>query len=489
MKEIIKLSKQTVTYGFGKGIAKFFGLFLMPIYTRVLTPSDYGILSILGVSVFLLSTIFTGGLDSASGRYFFKVEEKKQKGSILFTSFIMRSLSFIFILALFLAVPYFSSLLFQNKVNNLIVYITLILVPFGMLCGEQTQHFRYYFETWKYNLLIILRLSVNLACGVLFVLILRKGILGAQAALLASMLAFLVLSFPFHIKNYYPKFNFDWAKIMLKYGIPLVPAGLAVWILSFADRFFLLHYSGTHDIGLYSIAIKLSSVLGLLAMATQMSYGPFALSIYKKPNARTVFSQSWRLFIVVGCSVSFLLSLFGKELVQILTPAEYHYGVIALPFLAFSIVIMQSVQFTGLGLSLAEKTKPFAYGAGIAALTNVGLNFLFIPRWSFLGAAFTTLVANIVYLAIVYLNAQRSYHIDYRIKNIISYVIVMIGISMLIPNLEFNRGATFYIWQKLLLLCIPIIMPFLSGVVRYQSVFGILTKHGFNIKEYLTNGS
>ena len=71
MTALKEFSKDTIIYGLGTGIRKFIGLFLMPFYTRALMPSDYGILEVLGVSIFFIAAVFNIGLDTASGRFFF----------------------------------------------------------------------------------------------------------------------------------------------------------------------------------------------------------------------------------------------------------------------------------------------------------------------------------------------------------------------------------------------------------------------------------
>ena len=85
-----EFSKDTIVYGLGNGIKKFIGILLLPLYTRALSPADFGILDTLGTLLFFISAFFNLGLDSASSFYFFQPSDEKERGEILFTTFILR---------------------------------------------------------------------------------------------------------------------------------------------------------------------------------------------------------------------------------------------------------------------------------------------------------------------------------------------------------------------------------------------------------------
>jgi len=476
MKDIRDFIKDTVVYGFGKGVSKFFGLFLLPIYTRALSPADYGILDILSIIVYCLSTILTMGLDSASARYFFEVDSKKKKGVVLFTSFIARAASFVPVFFMITLLLLLGGNHRFGEIQSNIMIITLLLVPLGILTGEQTQHFRFYFEKWKYNLVLGIRLVFHFICGLVLVMLLKKGVMGAQLATLVGLVLFLTVSLVFHYRNYIAMFSYSLMKKMLAYGLPLVPAGLAIWVMLYCDRLFILHYYGYYDIGLYSIAARLSGAIGLLSIATQMSYGPFALSIYKNEGAREVFSQSWRMFLVIGITISACISIFGKEIVAILTPLKYHVSYIAIPFLALAQVFIQSVQFVGLGLSIIKKTKFFAIGATAAAAANVILNIILVPRYSYIGAAIATLVSYAAYLVYIYIMAQKNYLIDYKIKRIIAYSLTITSLCIIIPSLEYCKNMNIGIGVKFVILLIAFISPFMFQVIKIQNMITLFSK-------------
>ncbi len=124
--------KDTFAYGLGSGIKKFIGLFLLPFYTRALTPADYGILETIATSVFFISTFLNMGLDSASGFYFFKGKDDKEKGEILFTVFVLQLVSVIPCLILSFFSGQISRVMFGTEQYTAVIFFSCILIPISL---------------------------------------------------------------------------------------------------------------------------------------------------------------------------------------------------------------------------------------------------------------------------------------------------------------------------------------------------------------------
>jgi len=215
-------------YGIGKGLRKFIGLFLMPFYTRALTPSDYGILDTLTVSSYFIIAVFNLGLDSACGRYFFMAKTEEEKGKVLFTTLVFRIISTLpsFVLAIFS--QKISIVMFGTAEYTWVVFITCMTIPLQLLYAEQEHIFRYYKEPWQFNFVTITRMIVSIGLGISLVVIMKKGVWGAQLNMLISSLVFFLFSFlVYNRKRYTYQFSWYWAKKLLRYGFPLIFATIA----------------------------------------------------------------------------------------------------------------------------------------------------------------------------------------------------------------------------------------------------------------------
>ena len=482
MSFIKKFSKDTIAYGLGKGIKKFLGFLLLPFYTRALTPADYGILDTLGTFVFFIAVFLNMGLDSASGFYYFQPKEEKEKGKILFTVFVLRLATIIPAVILSFFSSDISRLLFKSDEYTNVVLITCLLLPLNVLTSEQELVYRFNRKPWKYNLLTILRAIINIGAGVALVVTFKWGVLGAQLASFVSSLFVVIFSFLFYTRTKYTyKFSLVWAKKMLKYGFPLVLAGIAVWVYSVSDRYFLLYYKSLTDIGYYSIGSTFSQPLGLINTAVQMSWGVLFYEIYnnedaEKAESKKAISGLVKYYIILGCIISLFLSVFAFEIISLVTTPKYLPGIIVIPLLLFSAIVGQLIEIIGVGITLSEKTIYFTYILIVSALVNFGLNFIFVPLLSYYGAAITTVVAYIVNLILTYKIANKYFPAKYEILNLTFFLTLFFIVSTLVPLLEIKELFVFPIYLKIILFLLFLALPFLFGFIDLNQLRNLLKR-------------
>jgi O-antigen/teichoic acid export membrane protein len=474
--------KDTIVYGLGSGIKKFIGLFLLPFYTRALSPSDYGILDTLSTSVFFISAFLNMGLDTASGFYFFKGKDDKEKGEIIFTVFVLRLVSAIPALILSFFSGQISKALFGTEQYTAVVFFSCMFLPISLLVSEQSHLYRFYRAPWKYNIVTIIQSLASIGAGISLVVILKYGVVGAQMASVISSSAVVVFSFfNFARKKYTYRFSFVWAKKMLKYGFPLVWAGIASWFFISSDRFFLLHYQNLKEMGYYSIGATFSQPILLINMAVQMSYSVLFFSQYNKEvdpakqSSRKIIKDIFSLFLIVTIIVSAFLSIFGIELINTITTKDYTYGALAIPLLTFSAIFDQGFQITSLGIHLTEKTWYFTIIIVITALFNVVANFIFIPSFSFVGAGLATLLSYILYWALAYNLSQKFFRVNHELMKLFTYIFIAFSISCLIPFLQIYSNIHFNLLVKSGLLITLSLLPFALKIVTIREVKNYLT--------------
>ena len=480
--------KDTFIYGLGTGIKKFIGFFLLPFYTRALTPADYGLLDTIATSLFFVNTFLNMGLDSASGFYFFKGKDDKEKGEIIFTVFILRLVTAIPALILSFFSGKISLILFGNENYTALVFLSCIIIPISLLNSEQSHLYRFYREPWKYNLLTIIQSLSSIITGISFVIVLKYGVIGAQLASGISSLAVVIFSFFYYSrKKYTYHFNFSWAKKMLKFGYPLILAGIASWFYESSDRYFLLHYKNLQEIGYYSIGATFSQPIGLINMAIQMGYGILFFTEYNKeadiskPQSRKLIKDVFSLFIFVTVIAASFLSVFGVEIMQIVTTKDYVLGALAIPLLTFSAVFAQGFQITSLGIHLTEKTWYFTLIVIITALFNIAANFIFIPAYSFVGAGIATLLSFVLFWALAYNISQHFFRVNHELIKLLSFIIIALSASCMIPYFQIKQNIHIHFLLKSILLLILILIPFILKIVSYREVKNYLYSFKKNV--------
>ncbi len=430
--------KDTFVYGLGNGLKKFIGLFLLPFYTRALSVGEFGMLETLGTAAALVGGFLSVGLESAGGFYYFKAVEN-QKRDVLSTAFYLRLISFLGLVPILFFQDSLSLLLFDTPDYGSLIVLLSLLVPVNLLMSEQSHLFRYFRQPWRYNLMTILKSLVNIGLGITLVIWLKKGVEGAMWARVGSSLLVVALSFGlFNYRKYSFRFSREWAKRLLRYGFPLIWAGLAAWIYNSSDRFFLLYYHDLHEVGLYSIGAIFSQPVLLLNMAVQMSFGVLFFQSYygeqnkEKPRTRKMAVDIFVLYLAGGVIFSTGLSVFADLLIPFVATPDYANGARVVPFLVFSYIAAQSYQTMGPGISLAEKTWHFTWITGLTALLNIALNFLLVPRFGMLGAGLATLIAFVVYWQIKVWVAARYFPLAYPFFRIMFFFFLGLGASVIV---------------------------------------------------------
>jgi O-antigen/teichoic acid export membrane protein len=208
-------------------------------------------------------------------------------------------------------------------------------------------------------------------------------------------------------------------KEMLRFGLPLVPAGLGVWIMTMADRYFLQFLSTPQELGLYSLGYKFGMVVqGLIVGPFMLAWGPFFWSVAKEKDARDIYSSVLTYFTLVAMAVALVLSVLSKQALEVMAAPAFYGAYTVIPLIALSYVLYGCYLILPVGINLERKTKYLAAIVGVGAVVNLGLNYLLIPRYGMMGAAVATLIAYLLLPVGSYFVSNRYYPIRYEWRRI-----------------------------------------------------------------------
>jgi len=222
---------------------------------------------------------------------------------------------------------------------------------------------------------------------------------------------------------------------VLRYGLPLVIGGLSMWSINSIDRFFLVNYSTLDQVGLYSVGIRLASVVGFITWAFRLANAPFQFEISYSKDAPQIYARTLTYFVLITSLVCVPLALFAKPILRLLTREAYLGANIVVGLAAYSAVAYGMYQIIGVGLLITKKTLFTSVAISIGAIANVIFLFLLVPPFGMLGAAVSVLLTHAAVLTILYIGAQRAYPVPYdlkRISTILVFAGIVIGVRLII---------------------------------------------------------
>lgn len=425
-----QLAKESLIYGLNSLISGGIVIFLVPLYTRVFNPADYGVLELINVYFALLSTLIVFGLDAAQALYYYGTDDVIDRKFTLSTSIVFQfGLSTIVAMVMLMSSVNLSSLAFGKPFYGLYFRLIALDLPFAAIIFFSQNVLRLARLSWKYTFLTIIILVSNFILTVFMVVIWKKGIYGIFLSKL--IIDALFTSIALYLIYPYLGITFSWFRLkqLLAYGVPLIPASIALWVLNFSNRYFLQYYSSLSDVGLYSVGSRLASIMGLITGAFRTAWGPFALSIHREENARQVYANVLTYYLVLTSGIGIGLSIFAPEIIAIFTTTAYYGASAVISYLAFGLIAYGAYYIFAIGVNITKKTSHIGWTTMLAAGVNIILNFLLIPRIGMVGAAIAALVSQWVSAGALLLVSQRYYRIPYKLSDV---AVILISSALLI---------------------------------------------------------
>lgn len=415
-----QLSKETAIYGVSTMVGRFLNFLLVPLYTNIFPPSEYGIVNNLYALIAILNIIFIYGMDSAYLKFGSLSDDDlgEDRFSTPFISVVMIAVFFGLLLSS-LRGSIGAALSIPPKYYYLITYVAVILT-FDAITSLPFIKLRIERKAKKFAVFKILNISINVILNLILILKLRFGIEAIFICNALASLSSLLLLFPTIFKSFHFHVAKKYLKRLLKFGLPILPAGLAIMIVQVADVPILTHLTNFKIVGIYKANYRLGIFMMLFVNMFQYAWQPFFLQESKDKNAKQLFSKVLTYFTLVGSFILVTLSLFLDDIVKIeilhrpIIGAAYWSGLSIVPIVLFGYLFNGIYVIFNAGLYITEKSKYFPFITGLGAVVNVAANIILIPVWGIMGAALATLFAYMVIAVGFYFVTQKVYKINYE---------------------------------------------------------------------------
>ncbi|MGH9373169.1 MAG: polysaccharide biosynthesis C-terminal domain-containing protein [Vicinamibacterales bacterium] len=409
------LFKNLAIYGFGDVATSLVSLLLLPVYTRYLTPSDYGIIAMLLTVEAVAKIVFRWGVDTAFMRLYYDCADapaRQRLASTLF--FFLLAVNGSLIVAVLAASDWLSARLFGTAGHALLValvigntfVVSFSFIPLQVLrIGEQSAQF---------ISLVFGRSVGTLLARLVLVIGAGMGVLGIVVADVIVTAMFTIVLIRWYAPLIRPVFSRQVLKAALGFGLPRIPHSLAQQVIGLADRYFLVAFGTLRDVGLYSIGASFGLALKLFLSAFEYAWTPFFLGAMREPDAKRIYSTVSTYAIAALILLVAGLCAVAADVVRLATTVEFHTAAAVTPWIALGVMFQGLYLVGSIGLIITRRTSRYPLATGCAAAVSLVSNALLIPRYGFLGAAWANTIAYCT-LAIVTVGfSWRLYPIPYE---------------------------------------------------------------------------
>lgn len=432
-KYLRQLASESIVYGLSGVVSRFLSFFLVPIYTRIFSPEDYGVMSLITTTMAVVSIFVVLALDNSAHRWYWDSEDTDDRKSTLASwAWCQIVVSFLFALVIFGASDALGEIIVGRSDAGLYFRLAAFTLPLSVLGGVVTNWLRMQRRAWATVTFALGVSLLNILTTVLLVVVLHWGLAGVYVAQLTTALAATVVSV-FLLRDWVHPRYFRQGRLseMLRYALPLIPSAVAFWVVSLSGRYFVQYYDRTSEVGLYQVASSIAAVVALGTGAFQQAWGPFAMSIHKQSDAKAVYANALLAYTWLACLVSTGLSVLAPEAIRLVATERYLGASAAVPYMAFSYVMVGLGYVAALGPALVKTTRPIGAAVTCAAALNIGLNLLLVPRMGKEGAAISSLFSQTVVPIYLFYRSQQLYSIPYRFGPVLGTLLLSFALVFL----------------------------------------------------------
>lgn len=459
-----KLSKHTLVYGLGDIINKAIAFLLIPLHTYNLNTGEYGEYALIYAIEIALPILLSFGFQASVLKVFYDYNTEEQRKETIATS-----IYFIFLTALPVTLilifnaRYISQLIgFEGNLDyTFYLQLTFGTAFFSLFRQVTLAILRAYERSFLYTVINVIHFTTLIILNFIFISVLQKKADGiVQSSFLTSIIVFVLLLIAV-LPKLKPALSKEKLKKLLKFGLPLVPGGLATWALALFDRFLLNEMIGAEQVGLYEIGHKFGMMVNMiLVQPFRTAWLPFIFSIQKEREAKQICSKTLTYYFALGLFLCLGLSVMARELILLTTARQYLEAYRSISLIAFSYFFFGIYYVVDVGILIEGKTGVYAIVAWMGSIVNIGLAFILIPAFGMIGAGWSKLIAFLFLAITIYLIAQRYYPIKYEIKRITHLIIIssiLYGYSFL---LNFQSVFLSIIIKLILILLFPVLLYF-----------------------------
>ncbi|MES9991083.1 MAG: oligosaccharide flippase family protein [Candidatus Thiodiazotropha sp.] len=433
MTKISKTLSHSSIYLAGSIMQRSVSLIMLPIYTRYLTPTDYGVIELLSLLLDFIGIVLGLRVSQAIFRFYSHYESKRDKNELISTAIILVGLlNVLGYCIIFIGLDFFTNILFGDiDYKHFVALFSLTILGQGFIEIPMT-YVRAQQRPWLFVAFSFLKLLLQLSLNIYFIVFLDMHVMGVvlSALITTVVMAILLGGYTFYITGIH--LSKDKAKELTLFSVPEVLTGIITFYITFGDRYFLREFYSLHDVGIYSLGYKFGFIfIFLVVQPFQNIWDSEKYNVLKQADAKYHYKEMFIKYNIVIFLVIVGLCVYVKDLLVIMSDKEFWPASKIVPIILAAYVTNAWASYLNFGILLNKKTIEITYATLISAVAITAGYLVLIPLYGGMGAAWAALIAFSIRCIWVYFRAKRMYDmgIEWSSVFILSLVALVAAIA------------------------------------------------------------
>jgi O-antigen/teichoic acid export membrane protein len=434
--------KNSMVYGIGNIAVKLVGFLLIPLYTdpKLFSIDEFGTIGLLDISGQVLIAALASSLPQSLTRWYWDREHIENQKSIFFMTLMMQvGIAALFCLLLLPLSGNLSGMIFEGNTDwSRAIKLVIISSALQAVNNIINTLIRLQSKSVLFTVVNFFKLGVVLALTIFMIVGKKMGVEGIYMAQVIGNLLFIVILLGYTIKNCKISINFPLIRSMAVFGFPLVLANVSGVAVNVIDRYSLNSFDLLKYVAIYTLAVKVSSVLKLVIVdSIKMAISPLMIRKIDAADNKRFYSKVLLYSSFVLMLGIIAISLFSFELIKLMTKSnQYWEAYFVIPLLCLSVYFINLKDVITWGLFISKKTKIIGTIVFFAGIITLAMNLVLVPLLGMTGAALATLLAQAVYWYLIHYFSQKWYYIPYEYGKI--FIILAVGAGLSFTGLLMN---------------------------------------------------
>jgi O-antigen/teichoic acid export membrane protein len=436
-----RVGRHALVYAVGILASKAISFVMLPVYTRFLTPADYGVMELIEMTLDVIAIVAGARIATGIFRYYHKAGTQLERDAVISTALLVLAGSYTAVgIVTFLAAELLSQLVFDTAAHAPLIRLAAASLACQSLTIAPLTYIR---VSERSTLFVVSQLAQVLLQLGLNLLLLVHYDLGIRAVFISGFVTKLVIGLAlagYLVSRVGLHFSRASTRDLLRYGIPLIGTQLATFVATFGNRYFLQASADTTAVGLFGLAYQFGFLVAAVGyLPFEMIWEPVRFSIAKRADRHEIYARAFVYLNLMLVSMALAITLFAGDILRVMTTPAFYPAAVFVPVIVVAYVFQGWVGLQDVGIHVRERTEYITLANWVSAITALVGYWIFIPRYLGMGAAGVTVAAFAVRYFGCYWISQRLWRVEYRWSPVLRLLGCAVGIALIgyaLPPLE-----------------------------------------------------